>query len=53
VFVQAQGLRSSEEYDAAEHVPLDFQQTVRAVANEIADDSISRAYEAGQQHEPF
>ena len=53
VLVKPQRLRCPEKHDAAEHVPLDLQQSVRTEADQITDDRVACTHEAGEKHKPF
>ena len=51
--VLAQGVGGAEEHEGAEQVPLDFQEPVRAVAEEVADDGVAGADQAGGEDQPL
>ena len=52
VLVHLERVGRAEQHHAGEHVPLDFEPAVRALAEEIAAGGVAGADQAGQQHEP-
>ena len=53
MLVHLERVGRAEQHHAGEHVPLDFQPAVRALAEQIAAGGIARADQAGEQHQPI
>ena len=53
MFIEPQRLRRSEKDNAREHPPLDFQPCVGAIIEQIPDDRVTSADQAGEQYQPF
>ena len=53
MFVAQEGESTTQQHDATEHVPLNFEIGVGAVIEEIAHERIARADEADKQHQIF